>query len=193
MGITLHPFARRPARVPGGPTLPRHRPGLHGRRATRRDRSPGGEPTVRKPGSPDHRPPGIDSAPSRVTRPGGVLSSMSHVRYTGRNSRAASRRRGCVRRVQRGPSLRAEECARRIPRRSPARWWLSPTRTEASSSLETMPFRVFTRNQLLVGFLSRIRSRRTGRAYLESRGEGVRRILEESEQHSGQRPRVSAA
>lgn len=51
-----------------------------------------------------------------------------------------------------------------------------------------MPFRVFTRNQLLVNFLSRIRSRRTGRAFLESRGEGVRRILNDSEAHAGRRP-----
>jgi len=47
---------------------------------------------------------------------------------------------------------------------------------------------VFTRNQLLVGFLSKMTSRKTGRAFLESRGEGVRRILQESEQHSGRRP-----
>ena len=51
-----------------------------------------------------------------------------------------------------------------------------------------MPYRVFTRNQLLVSFLSRVRSRTTGRAFLESRGEGVRRILEESARHSGRRP-----
>jgi ATP-dependent DNA helicase RecG len=51
-----------------------------------------------------------------------------------------------------------------------------------------MPYRVFTRNQLLVGFLSRMRSVRTGRAFLESRGEGVRRILDASERHSGRRP-----
>lgn len=55
-------------------------------------------------------------------------------------------------------------------------------------TLETMPFRVFTRNQLLVSFLARMKSRRTGTAFLESRGEGVRRILEESERHSGRRP-----
>ena len=64
----------------------------------------------------------------------------------------------------------------------------SPGSLPNTLTLETMPFRVFTRNQLLVSFLSKIRSRRTGRAYLESRGEGVRRILEASEQHSGKRP-----
>ena len=51
-----------------------------------------------------------------------------------------------------------------------------------------MPYRVFTRNQLLVSFLSRMNSRRTGLAFLESRGEGVRTILEASEAHSGRRP-----
>lgn len=51
-----------------------------------------------------------------------------------------------------------------------------------------MPYRVFTRNQLLVNFLSRMRSETTGRVYLESRGEGVRKILEDSERHFGRRP-----
>lgn len=55
-------------------------------------------------------------------------------------------------------------------------------------TLETLPFRVFTRNQLLVSFLAKLDSNLTGRAYIESRGEGVRRILEESEAHSGRRP-----
>ncbi|MFL6203527.1 MAG: ATP-binding protein [Thermoanaerobaculia bacterium] len=64
----------------------------------------------------------------------------------------------------------------------------SPGGLPNTLTLESMPFRVFTRNQLLVSFLSRMRSRRTGRAFLESRGEGVRRILEESERHSGRRP-----
>ena len=64
----------------------------------------------------------------------------------------------------------------------------SPGALPNTITLETMPFRVFTRNQLLVGFLSRMKSPRTGHAYLESRGEGVRRILEEGEQHAGRRP-----
>lgn len=64
----------------------------------------------------------------------------------------------------------------------------SPGALPNTLTIETMPFRVFTRNQLLVSFLSRMRSRRTGRAFLESRGEGVRRILEASEAHSGRRP-----
>jgi len=64
----------------------------------------------------------------------------------------------------------------------------SPGGLPNTLTIETMPFRVFTRNQLLVGFLSKLRSRRTGRAFLESRGEGVRRILDASESHSGRRP-----
>jgi predicted HTH transcriptional regulator len=64
----------------------------------------------------------------------------------------------------------------------------SPGALPNTLTIETMPYRVFTRNQLLVSFLSRMKSRRTGRAFLESRGEGVRRILEASERHSGRRP-----
>ena len=43
-------------------------------------------------------------------------------------------------------------------------------------------------NQLLAIFLSRIRSKRTGQVFLESRGEGVRKILQDGEAHSGRRP-----
>ena len=64
----------------------------------------------------------------------------------------------------------------------------SPGSLPNTVTLENMAFRVFTRNQLLVSFLSRMKSRRTGRAFLESRGEGVRRILEDSERHTGRRP-----
>ena len=64
----------------------------------------------------------------------------------------------------------------------------SPGSLPNTLTIETMPYRVFTRNQLLVSFLSRMRSRRTGRAFLESRGEGVRGILEASEAHAGRRP-----
>jgi ATP-dependent DNA helicase RecG len=64
----------------------------------------------------------------------------------------------------------------------------SPGSPPNTLTIETMPYRVFTRNQLLVSFLSRMKSRRTGLAFLESRGEGVRRILEASESHSGRRP-----
>ena len=64
----------------------------------------------------------------------------------------------------------------------------SPGGLPNTITVDTMPYRVFTRNQLLVSFLSRMNSRRTGLAFLESRGEGVRRILEASEAHSGRRP-----
>jgi len=64
----------------------------------------------------------------------------------------------------------------------------SPGSLPNTLTIDTMLYRVFTRNQLLVSFLSRMKSRRTGRAFLESRGEGVRRILDESEHHSGRRP-----
>ena len=49
-------------------------------------------------------------------------------------------------------------------------------------------YRTCTRNQLLVSFLSRIRSRRTGQVFPESRGEGVRKILQDGEAHAGRRP-----
>ena len=64
----------------------------------------------------------------------------------------------------------------------------SPGKLPNTMTLEEMPYRVFTRNQLLVNFLSRIPGKRTGRVFLESRGEGVRKILEASEAHSGRRP-----
>ena len=64
----------------------------------------------------------------------------------------------------------------------------SPGGLPNTLTVDTMPYRVFTRNQLLVSFLSRMNSRRTGLAFLESRGEGVRTILEASEAHSGRRP-----
>ena len=39
-----------------------------------------------------------------------------------------------------------------------------------------------------MNFLSRIRSKRTGQVFLESRGEGVRKILDAGHAHSGRRP-----
>ena len=65
----------------------------------------------------------------------------------------------------------------------------SPGKLPNTITIEDMPYRTFTRNQLLVSFLSRLRSRRTGQVFLESRGEGVRKILEDGEAHSGRRPR----
>ncbi len=64
----------------------------------------------------------------------------------------------------------------------------SPGKLPNTITLDDMPYRTFTRNQLLVNFLSRIRSKRTGQVFLESRGEGVRKILEDGEAHSGRRP-----
>ncbi len=64
----------------------------------------------------------------------------------------------------------------------------SPGKLPNTITLDDMPYRTFTRNQLLVSFLSRIRSKRTGQVFLESRGEGVRKILEDGEAHSGRRP-----
>ena len=64
----------------------------------------------------------------------------------------------------------------------------SPGKLPNTITLDDMPYRTFTRNQLLVSFLSRIRSKRTGRVFLESRGEGVRKILQDGEAHSGRRP-----
>ena len=64
----------------------------------------------------------------------------------------------------------------------------SPGKLPNTITLDDMPYRTFARNQLLVSFLSRIRSRRTGQVFLESRGEGVRKILRDGESHSGRRP-----
>ena len=44
-------------------------------------------------------------------------------------------------------------------------------------TLDDMPYRTFTRNQLLVSFLSRLRSKRTGQVFLESRGDELRLTL----------------
>lgn len=64
----------------------------------------------------------------------------------------------------------------------------SPGALPNTLTLDDMPYRVFTRNQLLVSFLSRLYSAKTGRAFLESRGEGVRKILEESTRLAGRTP-----
>ena len=39
-----------------------------------------------------------------------------------------------------------------------------------------------------MSFLSKIFSRRTGEVFVESRGEGVRKILEDGEAYAGRRP-----
>ena len=64
----------------------------------------------------------------------------------------------------------------------------SPGKLPNTITLDDMPYRTFTRNQLLVSFLSRLRSKRTGQVFPESRGEGVRMILDDGEAHSGRRP-----
>ncbi len=64
----------------------------------------------------------------------------------------------------------------------------SPGTLPNGITIEQMQYRTFTRNQLLVSFLSKMRSARTGKVFLESRGEGVRKILEAGEKHSGRRP-----
>ena len=64
----------------------------------------------------------------------------------------------------------------------------SPGKLPNTLSIEDMPYRTFTRNQLLVSFLSRLHSKRTGQVFLESRGEGVRKILRVGEAHSGRMP-----
>ena len=65
----------------------------------------------------------------------------------------------------------------------------SPGKLPNTITLADMAYRTFTRNQLLVGFLSRTRSKRTGDVFLESRGEGVRKILQDGEAHAGRRPK----
>ena len=65
----------------------------------------------------------------------------------------------------------------------------SPGKLPNTITLDDMPYRTFTRNQLLVSFLSMLRSKRTGQVFLESRGEGVRKILEDGQAHSGRRPK----
>ena len=64
----------------------------------------------------------------------------------------------------------------------------SPGKLPNGLTIEEMPYRTFTRNQLLVSFLSKMRSKRTGQVFLESRGEGVRKILDDGEAHAGRRP-----
>ena len=64
----------------------------------------------------------------------------------------------------------------------------NPGKLPNTLTLADMPYRTFTRNQLLVSFLSRQRSKRTGEVFLESRGEGVRKILQRGEAHSGRVP-----
>lgn len=65
----------------------------------------------------------------------------------------------------------------------------SPGRLPGSVKLETMAYRVFTRNQLLVNFLSRMKYPRTGRKIIKTRGDGVQKILINSKAHTGRTPK----
>lgn len=64
----------------------------------------------------------------------------------------------------------------------------SPGKPPHEMTIIEMRYALSTRNERLVSFLSRIHSRRTGEVFLESRGEGVRKILERGEAHSGRSP-----
>ena len=64
----------------------------------------------------------------------------------------------------------------------------SPGGLPNTLTVDSMAYRVFTRNQLLVNFLSRMKSATTGELFLESRGEGVRTILDIGEAHAGRPP-----
>lgn len=65
---------------------------------------------------------------------------------------------------------------------------ISPGALPNSMTLEALRFRQFTRNQLLVSFLSRMHSRRNGARLIETRGEGVARILDECTAYAGRPP-----
>ncbi|MBF0495676.1 MAG: putative DNA binding domain-containing protein [Deltaproteobacteria bacterium] len=65
---------------------------------------------------------------------------------------------------------------------------MSPGGLPNTIILETLPYRQYTRNQLLMSFLSRIKNKETGISYIEARGEGVRKIMSESLAHSGKEP-----
>ncbi|MCY4674630.1 MAG: putative DNA binding domain-containing protein [Bacteroidetes bacterium] len=64
----------------------------------------------------------------------------------------------------------------------------SPGELPNTLTIESMAYCAFRRNQLLVNFLSRMESTTTGHAFIESRGEGVRTILEIGEAHAGRPP-----
>ena len=69
---------------------------------------------------------------------------------------------------------------------------LSPGGLPNTLTLESMRYRQFTRNQLLISFLSKMESPRDDTVikghYIEERGEGVARILDESLEWSGRSP-----
>jgi predicted HTH transcriptional regulator len=65
---------------------------------------------------------------------------------------------------------------------------ISPGALPHALRVETMRYRQFTRNQLLASFVSRMRSGRTGRAFIEERGEGVELIIRRSAALAGREP-----
>ena len=64
----------------------------------------------------------------------------------------------------------------------------SPGGLPGTMRTEHLGFQVLTRNQLLVQYLLRTRSRRTNTPYIRSRGRGVGKMLEASERNSCRRP-----
>lgn len=64
----------------------------------------------------------------------------------------------------------------------------SPGALPNTLTVETMRYRQYTRNQLLVSFLARMTSRRTQRAFIEERGEGVELIIDRSERLAHREP-----
>ena len=64
----------------------------------------------------------------------------------------------------------------------------SPGGLPNTLTIDSMAYRVFTRNQLLVNFLSRMKSATTGELFIGSRGEGVRTILDVGESQAGRPP-----
>ncbi len=65
---------------------------------------------------------------------------------------------------------------------------ISPGGLPNTVTLESLRYDQFTRNQLLFKFLSKMRSRRGGTRFIEARGEGVGRILDEGLRHSERLP-----
>ena len=64
---------------------------------------------------------------------------------------------------------------------------MSPGRLPNTLTVEELPHRQFTRNQLLVAWLGRLRDS-AGRAFIEARGEGVQKILAVREAWAGRAP-----
>ena len=63
----------------------------------------------------------------------------------------------------------------------------SPGRLPNTLTIEELPHRQFTRNQLLVRFLARLRDK-AGKAFIEAQGEGVQKILAVGKAWSGRSP-----